>query len=78
MRTLLVTIVILLLIVALGITIRACVADARRRGKSPLLVTIAVIFFFPWGPIAWLLFRPEPLDRIGSRRAFRLDDHRLQ
>ena len=78
MRDVLVTIFIFLLIVVLGLTVRACVADARRRGKSPLLVTVAVILFFPWGLIAWLLFRPQPLDRIGGRRTFRLDDHRLQ
>lgn len=34
------------------------VRDARRRGKSPLLVLIAVLCFFPFGLIAWLLFRP--------------------
>jgi hypothetical protein len=34
------------------------VRDARRRGKSPLLVLIAVVCFFPFGLIAWLLFRP--------------------
>jgi hypothetical protein len=32
--------------------------DARARGKSALLVTIACVIFFPWGLIAWLLFRP--------------------
>ena len=34
--------------------------DASRRGKSPLLVLIAVMFFFPFGLLAWLLFRPDP------------------
>jgi hypothetical protein len=56
----------LCLLVVLLVTIRACVRDARRRGKSPLTVTLAVIFFFPWGPIAWLLFRPDPLTRSGA------------
>ncbi len=28
------------------LTIRACAADAIRRGKPPLLVTIAVVFSF--------------------------------
>jgi len=50
-----------LLLALLGITFRACSRDARRRGKSPLLVSIAVVVFFPWGLIAWLLFRPEPV-----------------
>jgi cytochrome bd-type quinol oxidase subunit 2 len=34
-------------------------SDARRRGKSALFVCIAVTFFFPFGLIAWLLFRPR-------------------
>jgi hypothetical protein len=33
--------------------------DGRRRGEPALLVWIAVLAFFPWGLIAWLLFRPE-------------------
>lgn len=66
-----------LLLVVLGITIRACAADARRRGKSPALVCLAVILFFPWGLIAWLLFRPDPIDGGGQQR-FLLKDHRLQ
>ena len=32
--------------------------DATRRNKSVPLVLIAVVFFFPFGLIAWLLFRP--------------------
>ena len=62
----------------IALTIQACWTDARRRGKSPLLVTLAIIFFFPFGLIAWLLFRPEPLDGAGSGRSFRLEDHRVQ
>jgi hypothetical protein len=62
----------------LFLTIKACISDARRRGKSPLLVTLAVVVFFPLGLIAWLLFRPEPLDGSGHDRRFRLDDYRAQ
>ncbi len=32
--------------------------DAVSRRKSPLFVVIAVVFFFPFGLIAWLVFRP--------------------
>jgi len=35
-------------------------SDARRRGKSAFLVCVAVVFFFPFGLLAWLLFRPAP------------------
>jgi hypothetical protein len=62
----------------IALAIQACWTDARRRGKSPLLVTLAVVFFFPLGLIAWLLFRAEPLDGGGGGRSFRLKDHRVQ
>ena len=47
------------LLLALGaILVLWAIKDAMSRGKSPLLVTIAVVFFFPFGLIAWLVFRP--------------------
>jgi len=54
------------------------IADARLRGKSPLLVWFAIVFFFPWGLLAWLLFRPEPVGPANPRRPFRLEDYRVQ
>lgn len=46
------------------------IKDAMRRRKSPLLVVIAVVFFFPFGLIAWLLFRPNIPEHLSeSRRA---------
>ena len=68
----------LLVLIVGSITIKACVDDARRRGKSPFLVIVAVIFFFPWGLVAWLLFRPEPLNRLRGQRQFRLENYRMQ
>jgi hypothetical protein len=59
----------------LGWTLRVCAADARRRGKSPLLVIILIFLSFPLGLIVWLLLRPEPIDRD---KGFRLEDHRVQ
>jgi hypothetical protein len=67
----------LLFLFLLAWTINACIHDARRRGKSPLLVTILVVFFFPVGLIVWLIFRPALIDGGGDRR-FRLEDHRAQ
>jgi hypothetical protein len=67
----------LVLMIAVCATIRACAIDAKRRGKSPVLVTLLVILLFPFGLVAWILFRPEPPDGGGGRR-FRLTDHRLQ
>ncbi len=52
MRTIAGPVFFLVILVVVLITISMCVADARRRGKSPLLVTVAVILFFPWGLIA--------------------------
>lgn len=66
-----------LLFVLLGSAIGWCARDARRRGKSPVLVCLAVILFFPWGLVAWLVFRPDPIDGSGQQ-SFRLEDHRLQ
>jgi hypothetical protein len=68
-------VVLFLGILGLGIALAA--RDAERRGKSPWLVSIACIFFFPWGLIAWLVFRPEPIDRRKGE-GFRLDDYRAQ
>jgi hypothetical protein len=64
--------------VLLALTMRICIHDAHRRGKSPALVCIACILFFPWGTLAWLVFRPDPKNRPGSPSRFRLEDHRLQ
>jgi hypothetical protein len=47
------------------------ISDAQLRGKSPFLVFLAVIFFFPWGLIAWLIFRPEPPQPPFDLRRFR-------
>ena len=57
-------------------TLRVCAADARRRGKSPLLVTLLVFVSFPLGLLVWLLFRPEPLN--SGDKGFRLEDYRVQ
>lgn len=61
------------LLALIGI-VRFCVADAKLRGKSPLLVSLAALFFFPWGLFAWLVFRPEAI----YRKQFRLEDHQVQ
>jgi hypothetical protein len=47
-----------------------------RRGKSPWLVSIACVFFFPWGLVAWLLFRPGRIDR--GKDEFELKNYRVQ
>ncbi len=56
--------------------IRIAVRDAKRRGKSPLLVCIACVLFFPWGLVAWVLFRPDPIDK--GKDGFRLKNFRVQ
>ena len=60
----------------LGWTFKVAGNDARRRGKSPVLVWIACVLFFPWGLVAWILFRPDPIDR--GKGEFELEDFRLQ
>jgi hypothetical protein len=62
------------LVLALGVLFLVsnwCIKDAIRRGKSPLLVFIAVIFFFPWGWIAWLIFRQTQLNRRSDHLIFK-------
>lgn len=52
--------------------------DAKQRNKSPMLVALCVVFFFPIGLIVWLLFRPELTLPTGQRRPFNLQDFRVQ
>jgi hypothetical protein len=54
-----------------------CALDAKRRGKSPVLVALIIFLTFPLGLIAWLIFRPDPVDGRGAR-PFRLEDYRVQ
>lgn len=49
----------LCVLAALVASVVMCAADAKRRGKSPVLVSLMVILFFPVGLLAWLLFRPK-------------------
>jgi Na+/H+-dicarboxylate symporter len=60
----------------LFISIRMLATDARRRGKSSILVVLLALVSFPLGLLIWLVFRPEPLDP--NRRQFQLGDHRMQ
>lgn len=60
MDSLIPILLIILIIFILVRIIKWCIDDARLRGKSPIFVVIAVMIFFPWGWIAWLIFRPQP------------------
>jgi hypothetical protein len=63
--------------ISLGLTILLvfwAASDAMDRGKSPWLVAIAVVLFFPWGLLAWLLFRPD--SGAGNKPRFNLDNYR--
>jgi hypothetical protein len=71
----LVDLVLLLCILAvLIVTVRMCAKDAIRRGKSPWLVTLMVIVFFPVGLLAWLVFRPKIVKPDGPQGKFKLND----
>lgn len=63
-------------IVLLHLISKWCINDATQRGKSPTWLFLAVIFFFPWGLIAWLIFRPNILEP--HERPFNLSEHRKQ
>jgi hypothetical protein len=49
---------LIVLLTAVTLYVMWAAGDAHRRGKSAILVCLAVVFFFPFGLIAWLLFRP--------------------
>jgi uncharacterized membrane protein YhaH (DUF805 family) len=72
-------VVLLLCILATLIaTVRMCAKDAIRRGKSPWLVTLMVIVFFPLGLLVWLVFRPKIVKSDASQGKFKLDNFRVQ
>lgn len=49
----------LFILAALVASVVMCATDAKRRGKSPWLVTLMVILFFPIGAFVWLAMRPK-------------------
>ncbi len=65
-----------LLFVGFVLLASAIARDARRRGKSPVLVMLLMLISFPLGLIVWLLFRPEPIEP--DNEPFDLRDHRVQ
>lgn len=60
-----------LVLVLIAMTIRVVAHDARRRGKSPVLVVLLCLLSFPLGLIVWLIFRPDPLP--SQSRRFQLE-----
>ena len=46
--------------------------DAEKRGKNPVLVCVFVIVTFPFGLLAWVLFRPPET----PNKPFNLQDYR--
>jgi hypothetical protein len=45
-------------LVVIAMMIRVIANDARRRGRSPVLVVLLCLLSFPLGIIIWLIFRP--------------------
>ena len=59
-------------------TVYVCAKDAIRRGKSPWLVSLLVIVFFPIGLLVWLVIRPNIVMPAARQKKFSLDDFRAQ
>ena len=59
-------------------TVRISAQDAIRRGKSPWLVSLMVIAFFPIGFFVWRIFRPKLVQPGPSGKQPGLDDSRAQ
>ena len=64
-------VLLLCILAALIATVRMCAKDAIRRGKSPWLVALLVIGFFPVGLLAWLAFRPKIVNPDPSQWKFK-------
>jgi hypothetical protein len=71
-------VLILCILAAFIATVRICAKDAIRRGKSPWLISLMVIMFFPFGLLVWLMFRPKIVKPAASQEKFKLDDFRMQ
>ena len=71
-------VLILCILAAFIATVRMCAKDANRRGKSPWLVTLMVILFFPFGLLVWLVFRPKVIKPDANQGKFKLDDFHVQ
>jgi uncharacterized membrane protein YhaH (DUF805 family) len=71
-------VLILCILAAFIATVRICAKDAIRRGKSPWLISLMVIMFFPFGLLVWLMFRPKIVKPAASQEKFKLDDFRVQ
>lgn len=54
---------ILLYVGAWGYSVFWGAIDARRRGKSGVLVALLILLLHPWplGLVLWMLLRPEPI-----------------
>ena len=51
----------LLLLATLIYSVWVCAIDAKRRGRSPILVGLMTIVLFPIGLIVWVAVRPKVL-----------------
>jgi hypothetical protein len=47
--------------------------DARRRGRSGILVSLMVLWTFPIGVILWLMFRPSIVENHSDEAVADLD-----
>jgi hypothetical protein len=66
-------VLVLCILAAMIATVRMCAKDATRRGKSPWLITLLVVAFFPLGFVAWIVFRPKIIKPDQSRLDFSPD-----
>jgi NADH:ubiquinone oxidoreductase subunit 6 (subunit J) len=47
------------ILLALVASVIMCASDAKRRGRSPWLVSLLVVLLFPVGMLAWMAMRPK-------------------
>jgi|GEM_PF-5797641 NADH:ubiquinone oxidoreductase subunit 6 (subunit J) len=47
------------ILLALVASVIMCASDAKRRGRSPWLVSLLVVLLFPVGMLVWMAMRPK-------------------
>ena len=66
----------LCILLALVASVITCANDAKRRGRSPWLVSLMVVLLFPVGVLVWMAMRPKIAKNDDSKREFERENFR--
>jgi uncharacterized membrane protein YhaH (DUF805 family) len=65
----------LCILVALVASVIMCARDAKRRGRSPWLMSLMVVLLFPVGMLVWIAMRPK-IPNIDSKSELESENSR--